>query len=100
MLPVEVQIPVLGSYSSADVGQQLLSLPTPPNTRTLPVTRRTAVACERGVVMLPVAVHVGGRSPTTNEVGPAVGPAGWVGVELRPGDWLGVPIEGWAGRRR
>ena len=54
MLPVVVQDPLPGSYSSADVPLPL----SPPATSTLPSGSSVAVLPWRGVVMLPVAVQV------------------------------------------
>src|SRR6266849_3556672 len=53
MLPVVVQLPVDGLYSSA-----LASGPEPPATRTWPLASRVALGSYRAVCMLPVVVQL------------------------------------------
>src|SRR5689334_20480696 len=55
MLPVAVQVPVVGSYTSA-VAQAPPPLP-PPVTRTLPLGSSVAVCPLRALAMLPLAVQ-------------------------------------------
>ena len=55
MLPVADQVPVAGSYSSAEDGSD--SAPLPPTTSTRPSRSRTAVWPERGVPIEPVAIQ-------------------------------------------
>src|SRR5438132_303486 len=55
MLLVGLQVPVLGSYNSADL-PALLSVP--PDTSTLPSPSSTAAAWARPTVMVPVADQV------------------------------------------
>src|SRR5262245_21028691 len=66
MLPVAAQVPVAGSYSSAELSDDASSRSnaTPPATRTSPLGSSVAVCSVRGVIMLPVTVHAdtrGGR---------------------------------------
>src|SRR5438067_6485836 len=56
MEPVGSHVPILGSYSSVVVHAE----PQPPVTRTLPLGSSVAVWPARGVVILPVAIHVVG----------------------------------------
>src|SRR5437867_6455408 len=62
MLPVGVQVPVSGSYNSADAKNMTLpklSRPRPPATRILPSRRRVVVnVLARAVPRLPVLLHV------------------------------------------
>ncbi len=61
MLPVGVQVPVAGLYSSAlaKIGHEpSTQVPLPPATSTWPLGSSVAVWPKRAVVMLPVAVHV------------------------------------------
>src|SRR5450756_1874813 len=90
MLPVAVQDPLLGSYSSAEASALLLPvtllLSVPPATRTLPSGSSVAVWNWRGVGMLPVAVQdplfgsyssaeaSGGLPPPVSPPGTAVPP--------------------------
>jgi hypothetical protein len=52
MLPVGRQVPVAGSYSSADEEEP------PPVTSTCPLGNSVAVWPDRSVVILPVRLHV------------------------------------------
>src|SRR6266481_4651072 len=54
-LPVTLQLPVVGSYSSALVRKTPLY---PPATSTLPLGSNVAVCCRRAVLRLPLASHV------------------------------------------
>jgi hypothetical protein len=57
MLPVTVQVPVAGLYSSA-LARAILPVPGPPTARTWPLGSSVAVSNTRGLFMLPVTVHV------------------------------------------
>ena len=59
MLPVDIQVPVPGSYNSA-LAKPLPELSHPPATKTLPFVSSVAVKLLRPILMLPVAVHVPG----------------------------------------
>src|SRR5450756_549154 len=90
MLPVAVQDPLFGSYSSAEARTPCGSLVawTPPATSTLPSDSSVAVSWKRSSIIPPVAVHAGA---------PADGLAGLPGLELAPGVGLGLPTAGWLG---
>ena len=97
MLPVAVHVPVTGSYSSAEA--RALSPFRPPMTSTLPSGSGTAAKSDRGVIMLPVAVHDGARGGTAigvavgagegEIVGPGVSAAGDVRLGRRRGTGAG-----------
>src|SRR5947209_455951 len=59
MLPVDIHVPVLGSYNSA-LAKPLPELSHPPATKTLPFVSSVAVKLLRPIPMLSVAVHVPG----------------------------------------
>src|SRR6266478_3447460 len=59
MLPVDIQVPVPGSYNSA-LAKPLPELSHLPATKTLPFVSSVAVKLLRPILMLPVAVHVPG----------------------------------------
>ena len=61
MLPVAVQVPADGSYSSAEDKAPVLL--RPPATRTLPLGKSAAVVSSRATVMLPVAVQAPADGP-------------------------------------
>ena len=63
MLPVAVQLPVLGLYNSA-LAIMLFGALSPPATRTVPFGSSVAVWAHRAVPMLPVAVQVPGWDTT------------------------------------
>jgi hypothetical protein len=59
MDPVELKVPVLGSYSSAEEsGWSASPVDRPPATRTRPSARRVAVCPSRPTVIDPVGVNV------------------------------------------
>src|SRR5450756_138269 len=106
MLPVTVQDPLFGSYSSAEARTPCGSLVawTPPATSTLPPDSSVAVSWKRSSIIPPVAVHAGAPADGLAglpglELAPGVGlglpTAGWLGLELTPGVGLGPPTAGW-----
>src|SRR5690349_2635490 len=66
-LPVAVHLPAAGLYSSA-------LLPEPPTTSTWPLASSVAVCSSRGVVMLPVLVHVPEDCAATGAAGLTASP--------------------------
>ena len=66
MLPVAVQIPVAGSYSSALAKTVKPSLPKPPVTNTCPFNSNVAVWEKRAVTRSPVALHLPGACAGTD----------------------------------
>jgi hypothetical protein len=56
-LPVGIQVPLAGSYSSA-LADTLILLSNPPATNTIPLGSRVAVCWERAVLRLPVDIQV------------------------------------------
>src|SRR5262245_52531663 len=98
MLPVDIQVPVPGSYSSA-LGVPLKHGVTvqPPATRTFPFVSSVAVKATRPKFMLPVGVHVPGvcagaswRASPDTETG---FPNEFVTDLLNPATARRVPIE-------
>jgi uncharacterized membrane protein len=57
MLPVAVNIPVTGSYSSA-LARTVVTYQTPPVMSTFPLLNNVAICPALAVVMLPVAVNI------------------------------------------
>jgi len=101
-LPVEVQLPLAGSYSSAL--RVTLAPADPPATRTSPLGSKVAVCRKRPVLRLPVTVHVPpamfdggvGRGCGVGRdlgvgMGLAVGVTIGVGVGVALGVGVGVP---------
>jgi hypothetical protein len=68
MLPVSDQVPIDGSYNSADDRKPVPFPLIPPATNTLPLGRSVAVCSERGVLILPVVNHTPRFAVITKEV--------------------------------
>ncbi len=66
MLPVADQVPVSGSYNSAEVSFSSLA---PPTTSTRPSSSRTVVWPSRGVPIVPVAIQAPAEGVTANAGG-------------------------------
>ena len=82
MLPVSVQDPAPGSYSSAEPSAAPESPLRPPATSTLPSGSSVAVWSLREVIMLPVVVHEAAVGGTTAGVSVGAGDGATVGLGL------------------
>jgi hypothetical protein len=70
MLPVAIQVPLPGSYSSAEFADRSAFGPIlPPATSTLPSDSSVAVLLVRASVIPPVPDQLGALAETTDEVG-------------------------------